>query len=167
MRKNEMRIYLLMATSPLMRKAWCSASGTALMIGAPGPCQRCSLSSSWSNLIQGIGMPRWLSFQGVHPVILSISPVTNQENWVLMAGSSRGFLLGPVLAVRVPPSLPPLPLPGVLDPQCVVADNLCLLKETLWYNIMDWLLDQSSGVDDKWCYLVQMQLHLSFLWTES
>ena len=52
--KNEMRMYLLVAASLLMRIVQCSASGTTLMIGAPGPCGNCSHVSSRSNRIQGI-----------------------------------------------------------------------------------------------------------------
>ena len=95
--KNEMRMYLLVATSLLMRIAQCSASGTTLMIGAPGPCGSCSLTSSWSNLIQGSGMSRRWLFQGVHPVTFSISPLTNLPNCAQRAGSSSGFLMGPVM----------------------------------------------------------------------
>ena len=159
-----MRMYLLMAASPLMRMAWCSASSTALMIGAPGPCGSCSCASSRSSLIQGIGMPCRLSFQGVHPVILSISPMTNLENWARSAGSSSGFLV-PVCAGGAPP-FAPLPLPGVLDPQCMVAHNLRPLKKTLRYKIVDWPIGQSSGVVGKWCFLLKMLAHLDFLWTE-
>ena len=145
--KNEMRMYLLVAASPLMRIVQCSASSTTLMIGAPGPCGSCSCASSQSNLIQGIGMPRWLLFQGVPPVILSISPVTNLPNCTWRAGSSSGFLMGLVYAGgTLPPPLPPLPLPGVLDPWHMVADNLHLLIETLWYKIVDWSVDQSCRV---------------------
>ena len=116
--KNEMRMYLLVAASPLMRIARCSASGTALMIGAPGPCGRCSRSSSRSILIRGIGTPLRLAFQGVCPVMFSISPLTNLPNCAQRAGSSSGFLLGPVYAGgALPAPLPPLPLPGfwILD----------------------------------------------------
>ena len=163
--KNEMRMYLLMAASLLMRIVQCSVSGTALMIGAPGPCWSCSLASSQSNLIQGIGTShRWM-FQGVHPVILSISPVTNLENWAQSAGSSSGFLLGLVSEGGTPP-LPPLPLPGVLDPRCVVARNLRPLKRMLQYKIVDWLIDQSSRVVSKWYFLPKMLACLDFLWTE-
>ena len=150
--KNEMRMYLLVAASPLMRIAWCSASSIALMIGGPGPCRNCSHVSSRSNLIWGIGTPRWLLFQGVHPVILSISPATNWENWALKTGSSRGFLLVLVWAGCTLP-LPPLPPPGVLDPWCMVACNLRPLTGMLQYNIVDWSIDQSSGVVCKWCFL--------------
>ena len=119
--KNEMRMNLLVSARPLMRIARCSASGTALMIGAPGPCGRCSRSSSRSNLIRGIGMPLLSAFQGVCPVMFSISPLTNLPNCARRAGSSRGFLLGPVYAGgTLPAPLPSLPLPGVLYPQCVL-----------------------------------------------
>ena len=147
--KNEMRMYLLMSASPLMRMAQCSASGTTLIIGAPGPCGSCSCASSQSNLIRGIGTFRQLSFQGVRPVMFSISPLMNRENWALTAGSSSGFLMVLVLAGGAPP-LPPLPLPGFLVPRCMVACNLHLLKETLRYKIMDWPNGQSSRVVGKW-----------------
>ena len=150
--KNEMRMYLLMAASPLMRMAQCSASGTTLIIGAPGPCGSCSCAFSWSNLIQGIRTSLQSLFQGVHPVIFSISPWMNQANWALIAGSSSGFLMVLVLAGGAPP-LPPLPLPGFLIPQRMVVRSLHLLKETLWYKIVDWSIDQSSGVVGKWRFL--------------
>ena len=143
--KNEIRMYLLMATSPLMRMVWCSVSGTALMIGAPGPCGSCSCASSWSNLIWGIRISRWWLFQAVCPVMFSISPLTNRANWALKAGSLSGFLTVLVSAGGALP-LPPLPLPGFLVPQCMVVDSLHLPEETLRYKIVDWLLGQSFGV---------------------
>ena len=141
-----MRMYLLVSASSLMRIAWCSASGTALMIGAPGPCGSCSRASSRSNLIRGIGtFPRWL-FQGVCPVTLSISPLTNLLNCARRAGSLRGFLLGPVYAGGgLPPPLPPLPLPGVLVPRRVVVDNLRPPEGTRSNKDVDWSVDQSGG----------------------
>ena len=115
--KNEMRMYFLMFTSPFRSIVQCSVSGTALIIGAPGPPGRGSLTSSQSILILGIGTSLQLSFQGVCPVILSISPVITLKSWALNAGSPNGFLLGLVLAGDAAPlPLPPLPLPGVLIP---------------------------------------------------
>ena len=162
--KNEMRMYLLMATSPLMRMARCSVSSTARMIGAPGPCGSCSRASSRSNLSRGIWTPLQLSFQGVHPVIFPISPLTNLLNCARKAGSSSGFLLGPVYAGgTLPPPLPPLPLPGVLDPRRVVIDDLCLLKEMLLNRVLDWSTDQSGGDVDRLMFLWKMLVHLGFL----
>ena len=165
--KNEMRINLLMAASPLIRIAWCSASGTALMIGAPGPCGSCSRASSRSNLSQGMGIPGLLLFQGVRPVMCSISPLTNLPNCARRAGSSSGFLLGPVYAggtVSLP--LPPLPLPGVLVPRCMVADNLRLLIEMLLNRIVDWSTDQSFRVVGRLNFLLKMLVHLGLLWIQ-
>ena len=148
--KNEMRMYLLMAASPLMRMARCSVSSTALMIGAPGPCGSCSLTSSRSNLSWGIGTPILLLFQDICPVMFSISPLTNLPNCAQRAGSSSGFLLGPVYAGGAAPlPLPPLPLPGFLVPRRMVADNLRLLIEMLLNRILDWSTDQSIGVVSK------------------
>ena len=145
--KNEKRMYLLVAASPLMRIARCSASGTTLMIGAPGPCESCSLASSQSNLIRGIGTSLQCSFQGVHPAMFSISLVMNLLNCARRAGSSSGFLMGPVYAEgTVPLPLPPLPPPGFLVPQHVAADHLHLLIETLLSRIVDWSTDQSFRV---------------------
>ena len=151
-----------MAVSLLIRMAWCSASGTALMIGAPGPCGSCSHASSQSTLSQGIWTPGLLLFQGVCPVMFSISPLTNLLNCAWRAGSSSGFLMGPVYTGG-PLPLPPLPLPGVLVPRRVVADNLHLLIETLQNRIVDWSTDQSFGVVGTLNFPPQMLVCLDFL----
>ena len=148
--KNEMRMYLLVAASPLMRMARCSASDTTLIIGIPGPCGSCSLASSWSNLIQGIGTSLRSLFQGVRPVIFSISPRTNWANWALIAGSSSGFLMVLVLAGGAPP-LPPLPLPGFLIPQRVVVHSLHLLKEMLGIKLWIGILVNPSELSEGNC----------------
>ena len=160
--KNEMRMYLLVAARPLMSIARCSVSSTTLMIGAPGPCGRCSWSSSWSNLSRGIWTPPRLLFQGVRPVMSSMCPLTNLLNWARRAGSSRGFLLGPVYAGGALPPLPPLPLPGVLDPRHVLVDNLRLLEETLLNRDVDWSVDQSSGDVSTWEFLQKTLVRLGF-----
>ena len=97
-------------------------------------------------------------------MMFSISPATNRLNCAQRAGSSSGFLMGPVLAVgAVLPPLPPLPLPGVLVPQCMVADNLRLLIETLLNRIVDWSTDQSFGVVSRLNFLPKMLVRLDFL----
>ena len=159
-----MRIYLLVAISLLMRMARCSASGTTLMIGAPGPCGSCPHASSQFSWIWGIQTPGQLSFQGVHPVMFSISPLTNLRNCAWRAGSSSGFLMGLVYAGgALPPPLSPLFIPGVLDPRRMVADNMCLLKETLLNRIVDWSTDQSGRDVGRLEFLLKKLDHLGFL----
>ena len=91
-------------------------------------------------------------------------PLTNLLNCARRAGSSRGFLLGLVYAggaLFAP--LPPLPLPGVLDPQCVVADNRRLLKEMLLNRIVDWSVDQSFGDVGRLDFLLKTLVRLGLL----
>ena len=145
-----MRMYLLVFASPLMSICWCSASGTTLMIGAPGPPGSGSLASSRSILIRGIGMSLRLLFQGVCPVILSISPVIALKSWALNARSPNGFPLGLVSAGGVPPHPhPPLPLPGVLIPWHVVACNLHPLEWTLQYKIVEVIFPSEKATSSK------------------
>ena len=111
------------------------------------------VAASGSNLILVIlaaGMFPWLLFQGVHPVILSISLSIALESCALNTGSPNGFPMGLVQAGGIPP-LPLLPLPPLPGCWClgsVVAGSLHLPVETLWYISVDWILDQSSKVDD-------------------
>ena len=71
--------------------------------------------------------------------------------------------MGPVYAGgAVLPPLPPLPLPGVLVPRRVVADNLRLLKEMLLNRDVDWSVDQSSGDGDRLMFLWKTLVHLGF-----
>ena len=159
--KNEMRMYLLMSASPLRSMCQCSASGTALIIGAPGPPWSGSLVSSRSNLTQGIGTSLQLLFQGICPVRFSNSPMITLESCALNAGSSNGFPLAVVLAVGTPPH----PLPGILFPRHMVARNLHPFEWTLWYEIVDWPIGQSCGVGEKWYFLLWRLLCPNFLWT--
>ena len=95
-------------------------------------------------------LPRLL-FQGVHPVILSISPRMILESCALNAGSLIGFLMGLVWAGMAAP-LPLLPLPPLPHPGClgsVVAGMLHPLKGTLWYINVNLTIGQSFRVDDK------------------
>ena len=96
------------------------------------------------------GMLPLLLFQGVHPVILSISPRMILESCALKAGSPMGFPMGLVWAgVAAPlplPPLPPLPRPGHLG--SVVARMLCPLVGTLQYINVDLMIGQSFGVDN-------------------
>ena len=89
-----------------------------------------------------------LLFQGVHPVILSISPRITLESCALNAGSPNGFPTGLVLAGGVPPRpllpLPPLPHFGCLG--SVVADMLRPLEGMLWCTDVDLTIGQSSRV---------------------
>ena len=87
----------------------------------------------------------------------SISPRMRQESCALKAGSVSGFpmVLGWVGGAPLPipplPGLPllfpPLPCSGCLGN--VAAGNLRLLKEMLQYIIVDCVVDQSFGVDDR------------------
>ena len=89
-----------------------------------------------------------LLFQGVHPVILSISLRIALESCALNAGSPNGFPTGLVLAGGVP-SRPLLPLPPLPHSGClgsVVADMLRPLEGMLWCTDVDLTIGQSSRV---------------------
>ena len=111
------------------------------------------VATSRFSLIQVIlaaGMLPLLLFQGVCPVSLLSSPRIALESCALNAGSPNGFLMGLVWAGGIPClpllPLPPLPHSGRLG--SVVAGNLHPLIGTLWYKDVDWLIDQSSRVDN-------------------
>ena len=111
------------------------------------------VATSGPNLIPVIlaaGMLTQLLFQGVHPVILLISLRIALESCTLNAASPNGFPMGLVWAGGVPPlpllPLPPLPCSGCLG--SVVACNLCSRVGMLQNKIVDWLIGQSSRVDD-------------------
>ena len=116
-----------------------------------------------SNLIPVIlagGMLFLLAFQGVRPVTLSISLSMSQVNCALNMGFSSGFPTALGWAASVPLPVPPLPVPllGVpLRPPPpprsghlgnVVAGSLHPLIGMLRNTDLDWLIDQSFGVDD-------------------
>ena len=91
------------------------ASVTTLLTQGVGP----HVATSSSNLIPVIlaaGTLPLLLFQGVHPVILSISPRIALESCALKAGSLNGFPIGLVWAGGIPPlpvpPVPPLPCSG-------------------------------------------------------
>ena len=95
-------------------------------------------------------LPRLL-FQGVHPVILSISPRMILESCALNVGSPNGFPTGLVWAGGIPPlpllSLLPLPCLGCLG--SVVAGMLHPLKGTLQCISVNLTIGQSFGVDGR------------------
>ena len=122
---------------------------------------RCSCAATTGfNLILVIlagRMPSLLAFQGVRPVIRSISPCMMRESCALKVGSISGFptvlvwaggapLPAPLLP-GVPLCPPPLPRSGCLG--SVVAGNLRPPKGTLQYINLDFSVDQSFGVDDR------------------
>ena len=90
-----------------------------------------------------------LLFQGVLPVILSISPRMILESCALNVGSTIGFPMGLVWARVAAPlprlPLPPLPHPGHLD--SMVDGMLRPLEGTLRYINVDLTTGQSSRVD--------------------
>ena len=132
--------------------AWCS--GMILST-------RCSCAATLGfNLILVIlaaGTLSLLLFQGVRPVTHSISPCMKRESCALKAGSVSGFLTVMVWAVGAPWPVPPLPgfpllLPPLPHSGClgnVAAGNQRPLEETLQYIIVDCVVDQSFGVDDR------------------
>ena len=144
--KNVLRKYLLMSASPSRSICLTSVSVTTRAGGVPGSPRGKPCVTTGINLL-GAGMFPLLLFQGVCPVILSISPAMILESCALIAGSLSGFLMGLVWAGGVPP-LPPLPLPGCLVPRCVVARNLHPQAGMLQNKIADWSTDQSSRGDD-------------------
>ena len=133
--------------SALARKAsermfW--TRGNLSRVAASGP--RISLTP----VTLAAGMLPLLLFQGVHPVILSISLRMILESCALKAGSPMGFPMGLVWAgVAAPlplPPLPPLPCPGHLG--SMVARMLCPLVGTFRYISVDLTIGQSFRVDD-------------------
>ena len=109
-----------------------------------------------------------LLFQGVHPVILSISPRMILESCALNAGSLIGFPMGLVWAgVAAPrPLLPLLPLPHPGRLGSVVVRMLCPLEGMLWCINVDLKIGQSFGVDDRLCFLLGKLLHQGWSQTE-
>ena len=138
---RRLRIWVLMFSCLFEGMTLFSASFSALAGGASvttlvtrGVLPRVAVS--WSNLIVAIlaaGTLPLVMFQGVRPVILSISPSMALESCALNAGSLNGFLMGLVLAGGVPPlpllPLPPLPRSGCLG--SMVAGMLCPYEGTL------------------------------------
>ena len=108
-------------------------------------------------VILAAGTSSLLVFQGVRPVLCSISPRMRRVSCALKVGSESGF--PPVLVwvggapLPVPPlpvfplRLPPLPRSGRLGN--VVAGNLRPLIGMLRYIIVDCAVDQSFRVDDR------------------
>ena len=131
-------------------------SGTILFSRGSGS----RVATPGSNLILVIlaaGMSSLLAFQGVRPVLRSISPRMRRVSCALNSGSVSGF---PMVLVWVGGSLLPVPpLPGfpLLPPPRprsgrlgnVVAGNLRPLIGTLRCTDEDLSVDQSSGVDDR------------------
>ena len=155
---KKLRINVLMSACISGRMCQFSALFSALAGGASGMTLltwgvKSHVATSGSSLILVIlaaGTLPLLLFQGVHPVILSISPRMVLESCALTTGSPNGFPTGLVWAGGGPPlpllPLPPLPCSGHLG--SVVAGNLHPQVGTLQYKIVDWPIDQSSRVDD-------------------
>ena len=126
----------------LFSTTFSALAGGASMMTLSTRGVRPRVATSGSNLILMIlaaGTLPQLLFQGVRPVILSISPRMTLESCALNAGSSNGFLMGLVWAGGVTPQpllpFPPLPHSGHLG--SVVAGNLHPLIGTLWYTDVD------------------------------
>ena len=113
-----------------------------------------------SNLILAIlaaGTSSLLAFQGVHPVLRSISPRMRRVSCARNAGSVSGFPTVLVWVGGAPLPVPPLPgfpllLPPLPRSGCLgnmAAGNQHLLEEMLQYIIVDCVVDQSFGVDDR------------------
>ena len=160
---RKLRINVLMSSCPV----WDTPSFSALFPVLAVWLSRTTLSTHCScaattgfNLtlvILAAGTPSLLAIQGVRPVTRSISPRTRWVSCALKAGSVSGFPTVLVWAGGAPLPVPPLPgfpllLPPLPRSGClgnVAAGNLHLLKEMLWYIIVDCAVDQSFGVDDR------------------
>ena len=131
-------------------------SGTILLTQGSGS-RVATPGSSLILVILAVGTSSLLAFQGVRPVLRSISPRMIRVSCALNAGSVSGF---PTVLVWVGvPPLPVPPLPGfpLLPPPLphsgrlgnMVAGNLRPLIGTLRCTDEDFSVDQSSGVDDR------------------
>ena len=131
-------------------------SGTTLSTRGSGS-RVATPESSLTLVILATGTLSLLAFQGVRPVLRSISPQMIRVSCALKAGSVSGF---PTVLVWVgvaplpvpplpafPPLLPPRPRSGLLGN--VVAGNLRPLIGTLRCTDEDFSVDLSSGVDDR------------------
>ena len=131
-------------------------SGTTLFTRGSGS----RVAAPESNLILAILAAGTLSlseFQGVRPVLRSISPRMIRVSCALKAGSVSGFPTVLVWVGGAPLPVPPLPVFPLLPPPRprsgrlgnVVAGNLRPLIGTLRCTDEDFSVDQSSGVDDR------------------
>ena len=174
---KKLRINVLVSACPSRSAHWFSASFSALAGGASGTTlltqgvMSCVTASGFNLIpvILAVGTLPRLLFQGVRPVILSISPSMILESCALNAGSLSGLPMGLVWAggtapLPLLPPLPPLPCSDHLG--SVVVDTLHPLIATPQYKIQSWLIGQSCGVDNMWCFLLWRLLHLNFLLTE-
>ena len=122
---------------------WCSCAATTRFNLTP--------------VILAVGTLSLLLFQGVRPVIHSISPCTRWVSCALNAGSVSGFPMGLVWVGGAPCPLPPLPgfplrPPPLPRSGClgnVAAGNLRPLEGTLRCINVDFSVDQSFRVDDR------------------
>ena len=113
--------------------------------------------SSLIPVILAVGTLSLLEFQGVLPVLRSISPRMIRVSCALNAGSVSGFPTVLVWVGGAPLPVPPLSgLPLLPPPRPrsgrlgnVVTGNLRPLIGTLRCTDEDFSVDQSSGVDDR------------------
>ena len=165
---KRLRINVLMSAYSPGSIAWLSALFSAMAHGASGrmfltwgslPCV--AVSGSKTNLFRvtpAAGTLSLLLFQGVLPVIHSISPRMILESCALKAGSQMGLVWAGVATPL--PLLPLPPLPCLCCLGNMVVHMLHPLKGTLWYINVDLMIGQSDGVDDKWYCLLGRLLHL-------
>ena len=131
-------------------------SGTTLSTWGSGS-RVATPESSLTLVILAIGTSFLLEFQGVRPVLRSISPRMIQVSCALKAGSVSGFPTVLVWVGGAPLPVPPLPGLPLLPPprprSCclgnVVVGNLRPLIGMLRCTDEDFSADQSSGVDDR------------------
>ena len=131
-------------------------SGTSLLTRGSGS-RAITPESNLILVILAAGTSSLLTFQGVRPVLRSISPRTRQVSCALNAGSVSGFPMVLVWVGVAPLPVLPLPVfPLLLPPRPrsdrlgnVVAGNLRPLIGTPWCTDEDFSIDQSSGVDDR------------------
>ena len=138
---RRLRIWVLVFSCPFEGKTLFSALFSALAHGASattlltrGTISRVAAARfNLTPVILAAGTLSLLLFQGVRPVILSISPRIVLASCALNVGCPNGFPMGLVLAEGVPPlpllPLPPLPHSGHLG--SMVAGMLHPLEGTL------------------------------------
>ena len=160
---RKLRICVLVSVRPV----WGAPSISASFSDLAARCSGTTLFTQFScaattgfNLIPVIlagGTLSLLAFQGVRPVIRSISPRTRWESCALKAGSISGFPTVLVWAGGAPFPVSPLPgfpclLPPLPHSGCLgnmAAGNLRPLAGTLQYINVDFSVDQSFGVDNR------------------